>query len=62
MDYMLFRFWWLVFPIMWFAFGMFRMAMRAAEQRAAMDLMRTYAAQGKDPADLAKAMGPGFQR
>lgn len=62
MDYVFFRFWWLVFPVMWFVFGMFRMAMRSNEHRAMLEMMKTYAAQGKDPAELARAMGQGYPR
>ncbi len=57
-----YRFWWLIFPIMWFVFGAFRMVMRANEHRATLEMMRTLAAQGKDPAELMKVMGPGFRR
>ncbi len=62
MDYFFFRFWWLVFPIMWFVFGTIRMAMRANEHRAMLEMMKTYAAQGKDPTELARAMGQGYPR
>ncbi len=60
MDDYLFHFWWLVFPIMWFVFGMFRMMMRANEHRAMLDMMKTLADQGKDPTEAMKAMGPGY--
>jgi hypothetical protein len=57
-----FAYWWLIFPIMWFIFGMFGMWMAHRRHRDTIDLMKTYAAQGKDPAEIAKAMngaGPG---
>lgn len=52
-------YWWLVFPLMWFVFGTFGMALAARRERAALELMKTYAAQGKDPSDLARALNPG---
>ena len=55
-------YWWLIFPIMGFAFGAFGMWMGYRVHRDRMDLMKTYAAQGKDPAEIAKvigAAGPG---
>jgi hypothetical protein len=55
-----FAYWWLIFPIMWFIFGMFGMWMAHRRHRDTIELMKTYAAQGKDPAEIAKAMnGPG---
>ena len=49
MEKFFFSFWWLIFPIMWFGFGFFGMFLRYRRQRDAMDLLKTYAAQGKDP-------------
>lgn len=53
-------FWWLIFPIMGFAFGAFGMWMGYRTHRDRMDVIKTLAAQGKDPAEVAKMMGgPG---
>ncbi len=56
MDDFAHEYWWLVFPMMWFVFGMFGMWMSNRRHRDQMELMKTYAAQGKDPAELAKAL------
>ncbi len=53
------EYWWLVFPMMWFVFGIFGMWMNARRHRDTIDLMKTYASQGKDPAEIAKAMNGG---
>jgi hypothetical protein len=50
-------YWWLIFPLMGFAFGAFGMWMGYRVHRDRMDLMKTYASQGKDPAEIAKIMG-----
>ena len=57
------HFWWLVFPLSWFAFGAFGMWMRNQRHRDTLDLMKTLAAQGKDPSEIAKLLGeaPGPQ-
>ncbi len=57
MDPFFWHFWWLIFPIMWFFFGGFSMWMHSRRQRDTIELMKTYAAQGKDPAEIAKVMG-----
>lgn len=49
MEKFLFSFWWLIFPIMWFGFGFLSMFLRYRRQRDFMDLLKTYAAQGKEP-------------
>jgi hypothetical protein len=55
-----FSFWWLIFPIMGFAMGAFGMFMGYRTHRDRMDVIKTMAAQGKDPAEVAKLMGgPG---
>lgn len=59
MEQFAFAYWWLIFPIMWFVFGMFGMWMGHRRQRDTLELMRTYAAQGKDPAEIAKALNGG---
>ncbi len=51
-------YWWLIFPIMWFVFGLWGMWLTHQRQQAAMELMKTYAAQGKDPSEIAKTLGP----
>ena len=56
MEQFAFAYWWLIFPIMWFIFGMFGMWMAHRRHRDTIELMKTYAAQGKDPAEIAKAM------
>ena len=55
-----YRFWWLIFPVMWFILAGFRRITRYHEHRATLDMMRTLAAQGKDPAEVMKAMGPAY--
>ena len=57
MEHFFWSFWWLIFPVMWFFFGGFGMWMSNRRHRDTIDLMKTYAAQGKDPAEIAKAMG-----
>ncbi len=52
-----FAYWWLLFPLMGFAFGAFGMWMGYRTHRDRMDVIKTYAAQGKDPAEIAKVMG-----
>jgi hypothetical protein len=53
----LFSFWWLIFPIMWFVFGFFGMFLRYRRHRDAMDLLKTYASQGKEPpAEVSKIL------
>ena len=57
-----FAYWWLIFPIMWFVFGIFGMWAHHSRQRAALDLMKTYAEQGRDPSEIAKVLDtePGY--
>jgi hypothetical protein len=56
-----FAYWWLMFPLMGFLFGAFGMWMGYRAHKDRMDVIKTYAAQGKDPAEIAKVMGgPGF--
>jgi len=54
----MFAFWWLIFPMMWFVFGLFHTWMRYREHRDRLELIRTYAAQGRDPSELAKTLQP----
>jgi hypothetical protein len=44
-----YSFWWLIFPIMGFGFGFLNMYLRYRHQRDAMELLKTYVAQGKEP-------------
>ena len=53
----LFAFWWLIFPIIGFATAAFGMWTGYLRHKQLMELMKTYAAQGKDPAEVAKAVG-----
>lgn len=55
--YWFWSFWWLIFPLMGFCFAIFGMWMGYRAHWDRMELFKTYAAQGKDPAELAKAMG-----
>jgi hypothetical protein len=57
MGYLFFSFWWLIFPIMGFGFGAFGMWMSYLRERHRLELMKTYAQQGKDPAEVAKLLG-----
>ncbi len=52
-------YWWLFFPFMWFVFGGFSMWMRYKRHKDTLELMKTYAAQGKDPEELAKVLAAG---
>lgn len=46
----LFRsYWWLLFPVMWFVFGAWDRWLSYRRSRDALDLIRTYTAQGKEP-------------
>jgi len=44
-----FSFWWLIFPIMGFAFAGFGMLLRHRQNQKALDILKAYAEQGKDP-------------
>ncbi len=52
-----FAYWWLIFPLMWFVFGLFGMWAHHRRQSAALELMKTYAQQGRDPAEISKVLG-----
>ncbi len=56
MEYV-FGFWWLIFPLMGFFFGAFGMWIGYKRQRDQLELMKTYAQQGKDPAEVARLLG-----
>ena len=59
MEEFFWAFWWLIFPLAGFGFAAAGMWMNHRRHRDMMDLMKTYAAQGKDPAEVAKALGLG---
>ena len=52
-----FPYWWLIFPLMWFVSAIFGMWMHHRRQSAALDLMKTYAEKGRDPAEISRMMG-----
>ena len=55
-DYWL-QFWWLIFPLVGFALAFWAIWLHHQRQKAAIDLLRTYASQGKDPpAELLKVL------
>ncbi len=46
----LFRsFWWLVFPLSWFVFGAFQSWLSYKANRDTLDLIKSYAASGREP-------------
>lgn len=49
MEHFWFSYWWLIFPIGWFAFGAFDRWLSYQRSRDALDLIKTYTAQGKEP-------------
>lgn len=49
MDQSWWRLWWLIFPLMWFVFGILQMLSRHHRQKDVLQLLRTYAEQGKEP-------------
>src|ERR1700690_2330043 len=54
------RFWWLLFPLIGFGFAFWAIWLSHQRQKAAIDLLRTYASQGKDPpAELVKVLQNG---
>jgi hypothetical protein len=55
-----FQFWWLIFPLIGFALAFWTIWLSHQRQKAAIDLLRTYASQGKDPPhELLKALHNG---
>jgi hypothetical protein len=55
-----FQFWWLIFPLIGFGFAFWSIWLNHQRQKAAIDLLRTYASQGKDPPpELVKALHSG---
>jgi hypothetical protein len=60
-----FPFWWLIFPLIGFAFAFWAIWLSHQRQKSAIELLRTYASQGKDPpAELVKLLhnGDGWDR
>jgi hypothetical protein len=56
----LFQFWWLIFPLIGFGFAFWAIWLNHQRHKAAIDLLRTYASQGKDPPpELVKALHSG---
>lgn len=52
--------WWLAFPLAGMAFGAFAMWLRHRREIATLELLRTYAAQGKEPpAEVANVLQAG---
>lgn len=49
MAYIFERFWWLIFPVMSFGLVGFRRWMRYKRQHDAIELLRTYAVNGREP-------------
>ncbi len=43
------QYWWLIFPLLWFAWMMVRTWLQHRTRREALDVVRAYAAQGRDP-------------
>jgi hypothetical protein len=43
------EFWWLVFPLSWFAVSAWRNWLSYRAERETMDLMKTYARNGNEP-------------
>ena len=50
-------YWWLVFPAMWFVFGIVRMVLRNDYERQRLRIIKSYLDQGKDiPEALAREL------
>ena len=49
MTYFWTGYWWMIFPLAFFVFGAWDRWLSYQRSRDAMDLMKTYAAQGKEP-------------
>ncbi|WP_304168002.1 hypothetical protein [Phenylobacterium aquaticum] len=55
MEHVWFSYWWLVFPLGWFVFGAFDRWLTYQRSRDALDLIKTYTAQGKEvPPELVR--------
>jgi hypothetical protein len=54
------HFWWLIFPLFWMCAAMARLWSRHTRANRALDIIKSYADQGKDPPpELMKAVQPG---
>ncbi len=52
--------WWLIFPLIWFAYGLIRMGLRHHRHKKILDVIGIYAAAGKEPpADLLEILRHG---
>ncbi len=57
LGWFLFSFWWLIFPIMGFVFGGFGMWMGFRQQQRSLDIIKSYADQGKEvPPEVMQAL------
>lgn len=43
------QFWWLIFPLSWFIFGAYQSWLSYRANRETLDLIKTYAASGREP-------------
>jgi hypothetical protein len=43
------QFWWLIFPLSWFVFGAWQSWLSYRANRETLDLIKTYAASGREP-------------
>jgi hypothetical protein len=43
------RFWWLIFPLFWMAYAMVRLWLRHSRANRSLDILKSYAEQGKEP-------------
>ncbi len=61
MEDFAFSYWWLIFPVMWMVSGAWGMWLHYRRQQATLEVIKTYAAHGRDPSDLARTLdgGPG---
>lgn len=54
--YVFTSYWWLLFPILWFAWGLAHQVLNFLQQRDAAEVIKLYAAHGKTPpAEILKA-------
>ena len=54
------QFWWLIFPVMGMVYGLVGMLQQNRSQTRTLDLLRTYAEQGKEPPpELLRALSQG---
>ena len=56
MEALFYNFWWLLFPAAFFVAGGFNAWVASSRRRGAMDLLKTYADNGREPpAELVRA-------